>query len=375
MATPKRLPAVFAATLGLLGASDLRAADLTVFAKTGADAAELSRDQVECRALADKAYYRGPRDSDGRYGLSGAVIMSLAVAHLDAKAKADGVNVCMRRRGYARLALTPEETRAFQAHTDDHSLDVWMDHFLSGDIAARIAAALTPRVPPLPTAEDAGEPFTIRAVRIDPASLVPSTGAIRAGGDVLTGRLAPRRIAILTEDYRDSIAMTSFGARAGAVFQEYFEPTPWDPSLSEDQTSWCGMVGAPVPYCFLSTLEGYQVSFATGRAWLVGRSQNVNAFTRTFVKPLKLAVQPLSPQASLSFSLAVSRLTRDGIVLTATASKDNQTVEFWTATLKFDEEEARLPFWDRTLVLSRAADAVAVRFEPRAGGKGWLDAP
>ena len=50
--------------------------------------------------------------------------------------------------------------------------------------------------------------------------------------------------------------------------------------------------------------------------------------------------------------------------------------KFWSGALKFEADgKARLPFWDRTLVLTRAAGAVTANFEPRADGRGWQDLP
>src|SRR6185312_14455788 len=115
----KRILTVGFALMVGLGCSTARAEEPAIFAKAKAKAAELSRDEAECRALAEKAHYLGPTETapayPQQYGLTGVVVMEIAVAGEIVKARAQALRVCMRHRGYARIPLQADEARAFGA--------------------------------------------------------------------------------------------------------------------------------------------------------------------------------------------------------------------------------------------------------------------
>jgi hypothetical protein len=361
--------------IAVLAPSAVRAEQRSVFAKAGAKVAEVTRDEADCRALAANTFYLMPAVLPSQGGLIGVAILAAMTPSYNAESRSRSLAICMRHRGYGRVVLTQDEASAFGAQRTDAARDAWMGAFLSGDIGARVAAALTPAAPMLPTAEDAHDPFVIGAARLDPKTFALAP-MLEAEGDVVTGKLTRRRTAVLKEDYSDSIALSRFKAAAGTVFQEYLEPLPWDPSLSEDRTAWCAPLTGVAHYltCVRSTLAGYEFAISTGETWLAGYAQGENAYKRPFLKPIALAVQSADSQEPIEFRLAITHVSSDAVVLKARALKGKETVEFWTGTVKFDPSgQARLPFWDRTLVLSRSGPAIKAAFEPRSDGKGWGD--
>jgi hypothetical protein len=355
------------------------ARDHTIFARANAKPAEVAQDEATCKALVVSVHYLPPQtqsDQPTPGGIVGAAMIATLTPGYDAEARAKSLAVCMRRRGYAKLALTDAEAGALAAQKTPAARDAWFETFLAGDVAGRIRAALTPATPPLPVAQDADRPFVVGAARIDPATLALASGKVAQGGDILTGKVSRRRTAILKDNYRDSIAMSVLRAPAGSVFHEYLDRLPWDPSLSEDRTAWCGpLLPNGGLACIRGTIAGYEISTASGELWMAGRVDGQNAYTRPFLKPMTLVVQPEDGLGALDFHLAVKRLTGGDVTLAANAVKDGKSVEFWTGRLTFDAAgKARLPCWDRTLVLSQSGGAVTTAFEPRADGKGWLDA-
>jgi len=364
-----------AVALGL-GAAEARADDTAIFAKRNAKISELSRDEAECRALASKAHYLGPSGSNVQlqYGLTGAVMLDIAVAGENEKARTQGLDVCMRRKGYARIGLNADEARAMQGLSPGPARDAWIEAFLATDIDARIRRALTPVVPSLPTAADADGRFVVRAIRIDPSSLALAVGPVAAGGDIVGGRATPRRTAIATAEIQEKTGLVTHRHAVGTVFQEYLEPVPWDPSVSDDRTAWCTFLRGERFECIRSTLKGYEVADGYGRAWLVGHADGTNIYTHPWTNPITLEVQPDDRSQSFALHLVASKITDEGIYVLAKAEKDGGTVDVWAAALKFDAGGvAMLPFWDRTLVLTRDDKAVRATFQPRTDGKGWLD--
>ena len=312
------------------------------------------------------------------HGIIGQVIENGWAAEANAKARAQAVRECMDYRGYAKAPLTDKEAQSFRALTTEGARDAWVETFLSGDIDARIKAAeapLAPNAPPLPAAEDAMDPFVIRAVRIDPASLSLAAGSVKAGDEILAGKARLRRTAVLKDEFREKV----FRVHAGTVFQEYLEPAPWDPR-SGLHTIWCGF--DRIFYCFRNTLDGYEarggpLGFGLGSPWLITNPAGMGLFNwpQPWKYPVALVVQPKGGEEAFDFRLVVSRVSNSAVYISANAENHGDTVEFWAGSLKFDATgTARLPFWDRTLVLLRDGQAVKAAFEPRSDGNGWLEA-
>ncbi|HEY2708494.1 MAG TPA: hypothetical protein VGI95_10610 [Caulobacteraceae bacterium] len=377
---------VFAATAVSVRPTSAMGADASVFARVGATAADVERDEGECRTLAAKTYYVMPQARQGRdssfqspsYQLVGSVIVAALTPGYNAQAQSRSLATCMRHRGYGQVRLSAEEARSFGAAQADAARQVWLNTFLSGDIAHRVATALIPAAPPLPQASDAHDTFVVGAVRIDPQSLALADGPIAANQAVLTGTARLRRTAVLDENYRDSIALSSFQADAGTVFQEYQDRTPWDdPNLDDGRTAWCAVFKlSNHVVCVRSTMEGYELPPAEGTPWLVGSVGVENMYTRPLLHPMKLTLQPEGSDWPLGLRLVATRITDSQVSLSATAktASATQAVEIWRGNGVFDAEgQVKLPFWDRTLVLTHVGHALTASFEPRSDGKGWLD--
>ena len=100
---------------------------------------------------------------------------------------------------------------------------------------------------------------------------------------------------------------------------------------------------------------------------------------------LPLKVLPDDPRPPLNLHLTIESLKPGVVHLSARATKDDKPCKalscdagpLWSGGANFDADgRASFPFWDRTLVLTRAdGDKVTAKFEPRADGKGWLDLP
>ena len=354
-----------------------RAAEKAVFAKVGVRAADVMRDAGECKDLAAKTSYDSPAAKyDQRLGP--AVVLALVQPGLDRTKRTLETEICMRHRGYAATPLTPAETAALGALQTDEARLAWLDVFLAGEIASRVEAALAPAAPPLPSAQDAHDPFVVGAARIDPGAIVLTAGPVARAGDILRGKLRRRAIAVLQKDFATG-GPHSIRTDAGSVFQEYLDPVPGDAVLSEDRTVWCAIFkgGFSFPLCFRNTLRGYEWVIGAGKPWLVGHADpDPLLLGAHYTHPMILTVQSADPQPPTDFHMVVRQIGRDDVQLTATAVNGTEQVDFWSGALKFEADgKARLPFWDRTLVLTRAAGAVTANFEPRADGRGWQDLP
>jgi len=287
---------------------------------------------------------------------------------LNAEKRAQGLQNCLRHRGFGKVTLTPEEAAAFNAAKTDEARRAWLDSFMAGDIAQRVQAALTPPTPDLPSATDADAPFTVGAVRIDPASLALAAGRVSEGGEILTGVLRRRATAILQQDFNTHSGVIGIYAPAGTIFQEYVRTSPEDPEIRDEPTLWCGSFkrGFGMPMCFHNTLHGLQFYMGDGNGQLVGHVR-AEPWLVYFKEPMILAVQAVATDPPISFRIIAQSLRKSSVVLIATAGTRNDAVEVWRGGATFDaENKARVGFWDRDLVLTRAGEAVTVAFDVRA---------
>jgi hypothetical protein len=372
----------------LLAPTALQAAETTVFAKAGASAADVQREISACEALAANISYAQETGYDqpetaSNPGAGGSLVMLAILPAVNKQIRDRHVEICMRNRGYPRIALAPGEAKVLAAQKTEEARAAWLGDFLaSSDIGRRVQAAVTQRVSALPVAQDLNDPFVIGAARVDPNSLKLTLGPIGDKGELLTGKVQRRSVALLQEDFKGHMGVVGISAAAGTEFQEYHAPPPWDASLSDDLTAWCAKFKTRlnVMLCFRTRLTGYSLTpTGLGQPWMVGfvSAEPFSSEEGAFHSFLPLKVLQTDPQGPLELHMTLALIKPDWTRLTARVMKDGKSVTIWSGVARFDSGgRANFPFWDRTLALTRAdADTVTAAFEPRTDGKGWHDVP
>lgn len=350
------------------------AAEPAVFAKPGGRAADLERDIGICEALAAKtSFQQNYADSFKAGGLVGVGIMRVFQPSLDKEKRAKGLQICLGHRGYGKVTLTPDEAAALDAAKTDETRRAWLEGFMAGDIAERVQAALTSPTPDLPRASDADAPFAFGAALIDPSSLTLASGPMAEGGEILTGTVRRRAVAILKQDFNAHAGVIAIHAAAGTLFQEYLQESPYDPEVREEPTLWCAVFKGGAwyegafrdPLCFHNTLQGLEFYIGDGNGHLISEIQ-AEPWPGYFDEPLILQVQSGGdPDPPIPFRIVAHHLSEETPVLIATAGVRGDAVEIWRGEPKFDVGgKAHVRFWDRDLVLTRSGEGVIVGFEP-----------
>lgn len=366
-----------------------------LWAKTDAAGARMQKDLADCAVEARSA--KPPSDLqtelavDQRTGLVGALILEAIVAQT---AKRQAAHDCMHVRGYLRVRLTEAEAIARTAAGGETSAGGgrWADSvYASPAFASRLSAASIGLVPPLPAPVPL-EPFSYGAVEIDAASLslAPgASGAVGAGGVLLSGKASHRRTARLVHEARPSWWRGS-DVKEGTVFQEIAFGPPGPNYGWLAGSYWCapmtdrimGMTNA-IQFCVWTDGEGYNLINAAGQPWLeVDRNGHPDFMFTLDTEGLDftLDVSPRDLLGPLDVSIVVKKVTAKGIVLSAVATQDGKRQIFWQDELRFDGQgQAVLPFWTHRLLLKRSGDGAAVSANWLGDGDGtgwpWVQAP
>lgn len=371
--------------LMLLAAAQSAFADTArVYARPGATAAQIAAAAETCKApvkdISDYELLGPPAGDHSLEGAAGAAIASMLVGAVrTASARERAMVICMRKSGFAYVPLTADEDAAYARSTEDATRDAWTDAFLATVTEARVKDALQPVHPPLPAATPG--PYLAGALRLLPETLKLAEGPVRFGTPLLTAQGVRRATAKVKASAEVGALTQMFGftngtATTGAVFHQvnYFGP----PSLAEeDKTMWCGPVDTPRGgklVCVTSRFAGQRMDVAMGSPMLASPDPEYARTGHNVKTPLELELLPAESAPRFDVELNPDRIGKKYISITAIAKDDKKTSHLWAGTLDFDAAgRAVLPFWDRTLVITRAEKGVTVAFEPRSDGLGWYD--
>ncbi len=288
---------------------------------------------------------------------------------------------CLKGRGYAMVALDRREAAEFAASKDTAGRAAWLEHFSAADLTARIDASRD-TLAPLPPAPYA--PFAIGALRVDPNSLNLAGGAVAAKGAVVTGKVGHR----LTARLQAPFTFLTVRVEPGAEFMAFVAPAPWSDALSPATTTWCTRVKqaahigplslAMLPnliWCFRDDEQGYG-AYGAGREggdWL---PTTIMTGHWAMSGPIELAIDDKDEIGPLDLVLVVEKVTDKKVTLTAkvTQTGDKPAI-VWRGAEAFDPNgRAFLPFWTKSLVLTRDGAGVTARWEA-GDGRGWVDQP
>lgn len=359
-----------------------------MYAKPGGTSAQQSALIAACQATAANIKV-SPISPTSVYSANGYAFMAAAFASgimtgvRQAKAEARFRDECMRKDGWARITLTGPEAAAYEKTSGDVRA-AWIDNFLKTDAIGRVQAALAPKAPKLPSA---GFEPAVGGVVFAPAALTAAVGPVGRGQALLTGKVAHRLTATLSQDVAFSYGLGSVRATKGAVYQ-LVDFRPPDVVVDDDTSSfWCAKASAgSQPSCFWSDADGYHFGVAerTSRSnkrpalndWLVASPEFAPHSERIIKAPVLLDVSNVDLLGPMDFALRIERLDPLGLQLAAVASRDGAELVFWNCFVRFDESgKAVLPMWSHRLMLTLQGDAVTAVYAPGGDGKGLGDVP
>jgi hypothetical protein len=279
---------------------------------------------------------------------------------------------CMQTRGYALIALNQAENYSFR-HAGAGQGD-WLEAFARKAAPARLAAAVAP-LPAVPHG-----PFYVGAIRLETDTLSLAEGPVRAKNAILTGAARYRSTARLKSPFK----ILNRRLAAGTEFFAFAAPMSWDPDLGPATAAWClpapkstttGMLAVVQwAWCFRAGSDGYDAfgGVRESNGWLISA---INELPRDVVRtPIDLAPDDHDALGPLTLELKVDTVDDKGVVLSAWVSQpDKLPVVIWRGRESFGQDgRAILPFWTRSLVLTRDGRAVKATWAP-GDGRGWVD--
>lgn len=361
---------------------------MVLYAKQSASLADLQSTLSDCKSGVKRnvgstaAAYPTVVGAVSLPAVVGVVIgTSIADAYWSAQWRAPHIVTCMRSHGFAELSLTDAEAATYLSLAESER-GAWHGALLKGDISERVTAALKPRVEPMPTAAD--EPYVVAGVRLNPGRLTLATGDVSAGGALVSGRAGYRRAARLTTDAVVGVAPIGMMAMAvikippNAPFHQTYAGRPQQSDFAEERTFWCGPSVHPKrkhTMCIGSRHHGYLTIIGEGQPWL-GQPAPANLLYDVNGRPMEIKFEEVEPESLGDFAveLRAESISKKGVELRGIAQRDGEESQFYSAIVYFDATGvARLPFWDRTLELSKAGRNLSVRYTPRIDGLGWYD--
>lgn len=243
--------------------------------------------------------------------------------------------------------------------------------FLASFAALHLCAVASAQESTMPAA------YSFGGVQMRPDTIVLSPGAVKQGEVLLRSQANRRAVATATATalVRSPVNLgTRERVESGAIFHEveYFDR---DKSGGWVRTAfWCG---------------GFVSDTLRGRREITQCVQDGGVFTAnpstpwlvaaprlTFVGQLRidLELQPLpqDPLGTFDIEIRVERMGRSDISLAAVATRPGERVVFWTGRERWSpSDEARFPFWTKSLVVQRlAAGAVTARLEESEANYG-----
>jgi len=337
--------------------------------QTDLDACALEAKDVHASVGNNSAAYTS---SSGVLGaVIGAAIIGAAAEH---GARAGYIRRCMYARGYSHVPMTAEEVEASKTSAAKHDPVGWTQAVYDGpDFSARLDAARTPQVPPLPQAPE--ESLVYAGLRFDPTNLIPATGVVGRGGQVLAGSVSHRRTGWLSAALTTRPYPSITGeVKEHTIFYQVVLPGEDGPA----ETYWCGEVihrnalgSRPNYWCFFSDEDGYKMVVPGGQRWHA-TFVDANSIRVPGNERMEILESHDDLVGSMDLALRIAKIGGSAVTLEAVLSKDGKSETIWTGTLPFDAAgNAVLPFWDHRLVVTRSGDGVTVAFTADGDGNGW----
>lgn len=247
-----------------------------------ADTAECQRQAAGAETPPTSSYYAGSVAGAAAVGLAQGISRGLATSRL----RRDLEDACMRTRGYGKLTLSNDEEAELRLAKSDADKSAWADNFMKRDIAARVAEALKPRVPPLP-AYDPGDQLdqpTIVEPKISGVggvntallqSITSPSGEYSKNNDpaniLINGRSPTNKNISLTppaavvEEFTLNLHPGLIRAAPGTLFTSKYNNAPFSQRLGYSGL-WCGqgyedgIFGrSNIKLCIYSTFDGYVI--------------------------------------------------------------------------------------------------------------------
>jgi len=352
------------AAWGLAGVASAQGR-IDIPAKAGGTEAERAVAQKACAAFAEETR-RNIYDEKNPFG-DGLVGLLLIPGLSDGSIVADATAACMAERGWSYLTLTSAEYRGLIG-LQGKARSQWLDRFYASGIEARVAAAMPPPFIPLPPIRRG--PYQVGGLRLDPARMTLAAGPVRPKQALVSGVAGYAGTARLTRPLTSKFGPNTWTAEPGTVFHQLdYEPG--------GAGYWCGPLtgrgiagAATTTWCFTNLYKSYYVNVGWQRSWLVATFPNP-AGLKT-VSPMSLEVMDQPSPMALDWTLEVLSLKSRAVLLRAMVRHDGKELEVWRAERPLDAwGEARLPFWDRTLVLTRRGAAVSAAWGEDGDGSGW----
>ena len=339
-----------------------------IWAKAGIDSAAMEVDFAACNKSAKDVVLPGdgPPDVASAGPVGNAFGSWLYSAIEQPKVRAHALKICMLSHGYHGIRLTSAEEMDLKAQANPAAAVIWTDQFYRRpDFDERLA---TDSPAPLPEAKD--ESFTFGAVRFDPASLLPASGAIGIHGNVLSGTVSHRQTARNLVDVRSDLNAGGYFA-AGTIMHEAVFPN----KDGSNQTFWCGVYNSlmeKTPACARNDSQGYVLVQPEGSRWVTTGIDVHGAPGTADPEAFHIVLSATDLLGPIGFSMSVRKLSYTSVALEAVVNQGNDFETLWQKTLTFDANgNAILPFWTHRLVLARTNKGVTVTFSADGDGKGW----
>lgn len=337
---------------------------LDIPAKAGGTEAERSAVQKDCAAFAEKTR-ANIYDSKNPFG--NGMVGSMLIAGLsDGSIVADATTACMAERGWAWVTLTKPEYSALIGLQGKRRAQ-WLDDFYASGIETRVAAAMPPPFTPLPPLRQG--PWLVGGVKLDGAQMTLAAGPVGPKQALVSGVGGYAGTARLTQPLSSKFGPNTWTAPVGTVFHQI------DYQL-HGAGYWCGeLTGRNITgtstttWCFTNLYKSYYVNVGWQRRWLVATFPNP-AGLKT-VSPMALEVMETTSPIALDWTLDLLSLKAQTVLLRAMVRHDGKELEVWRGELAWDASgQARLPCWDRALVLTRSGKTLTAAWAD-GDGTGW----
>jgi hypothetical protein len=349
-----------------------------VWAKAGGDPTSMQAEYQDCTEEAhlvgvtlnaSRAYVGVPPVVGDQ--LVGMIVGAGFSAALTPKARSDYLKGCMYGRGYGAIALSASEEADFEAQKTLQAQAAWISAFYRNtDFNARRAAVLP--IPQSPPERVSAEPFTVGAVRIDPAALTLATGELDGVRAILSGPITHRATGRISK----AQGFEGFSLDDGLIVQKAVVSGP----QGANQTYWCGRISKSWPdgandHCLWEDANGVLIYSGRDTPWL----DRPSFYEDPVHQPsARFSVVESSDDliGPMDFGLYVEKITATKVRVLAQAKFNDQYIDFWAADLPFDADgKAVLPSWSYRLTLTRSGAGVVAALTKDGDGAGWETIP
>jgi hypothetical protein len=365
----------------------------TILAKPGVTYEMRAIDQQRCRDAAQRAPVTDvppehPHPMVMAYGTSvgsgvgaaiGAAIADEAMIEEDIRqGRLEAEQKCLRYLGYVQLPFTAAEAKEYNRLSSAEQA-VWEKNFLATDLSARLDLSIKPKVMPLPAYR--ADIATQGGLKIDTASLTVTTAQVTDHGDIVAGKAARWRTAVLKTPIDTGDGNIRVTADAGTVFHQVDYRVQYEKLLRNPAATWCGPAmevangnTAKSLYCFTGGPDGYDVYRPTGQDWFAGPYRDGFKLS-SYKTPIVLEERAQDDLGPIDFIITVKSMKSHVVQVSAYLQREGKQVEVWSRALPFNSRgQTIVPLWDRRLWLTRtASDTVKADFTNDGDGTSWRE--